>query len=566
MTYTVLARRYRSTDFDELIGQEPVARTLQNAIRIDRIAHAYLFCGTRGVGKTSMARIFAKALNATEDLAESEGIAAAILRGDDLDVIEIDGASNRGVQQARDLIAGAGLLPTRCRFKIYIIDEVHMLTTEAFNALLKTMEEPPAHVKFILCTTEPHKVPTTIQSRCQRFDFRPVATPQIAEHLTSVLSGEGIEADDDVIRLVARLGNGSVRDALSLLDRLIAAADGRMTSDLAVSLLGLPDQTLVSRLVQAIIDRDLAGALAAGDDMLSRGIGIEQTLDTLTERFRDLLIVSVCGPETMLVDRTDEVVAEIAGQASSFDPPALTHMITLADHVTRNARGSTTARAQFDALIARLCLREHFMDARALLEGEAPTADPSGKKKEAPPRVDKPLTATASPAPTAPAPTAPVPTAPATAAAVEPKPAPARAPSGDLWELVQRHVAGAPADQAHIDPLRFASFDGTTLCLTVDDDNAAAARYLKDQHERIAGIVLAATGQRCTVRIDVPATARAEPSPTTRAGVTEEVLRDPLVQKAIDIFDATVTGVRPRATPERDADGDHDAQESEDVR
>ena len=157
--YTVLARRYRSRDFGEVIGQDPISRTLQNAIATNRTAHAYLFCGTRGVGKTSMARIFARALNRDEALTEGDAIGDAILRGEDLDVIEIDGASNRGIDDARDLIAGAGLAPTRGKFRIYIIDEVHMLTTPAFNALLKTMEEPPSHVKFILCTTEPHKVP-----------------------------------------------------------------------------------------------------------------------------------------------------------------------------------------------------------------------------------------------------------------------------------------------------------------------------------------------------------------------------------------------------------------------
>src|SRR5262245_17805001 len=205
--YTVLARRYRSRDFDEIIGQEPIAITLQNAIKTNRTAHAYLFSGTRGVGKTSMARIFAKALNATPDLKEQDAVAEAILRGDDLDVIEIDGASYRGVNEARELIAGAGLSPARSPYKIYIIDEVHQLTKDAFNALLKTMEEPPAHVKFILCTTEPQKVPATIQSRCQRFDFRPIPSSKIAEQLKRILKDEDIKADDEVIAQVARLGN-----------------------------------------------------------------------------------------------------------------------------------------------------------------------------------------------------------------------------------------------------------------------------------------------------------------------------------------------------------------------
>jgi DNA polymerase-3 subunit gamma/tau len=221
--YQVLARRYRSRTFDELVGQEAIARTLQNAITTGRTAHAYLFCGTRGVGKTSMARIFARALNATDALSEQEAVASAILRGEDIDVIEIDGASNRGVDDARDLIAGAGIAPTRSPYKIYIIDEVHMLTQPAFNALLKTMEEPPANVKFILCTTEPHKVPATIQSRCQRFDFHSIPSSRIAVHLNDVLAKEGITADESVVAQVARLANGSMRDGLSLMDRLCGA-------------------------------------------------------------------------------------------------------------------------------------------------------------------------------------------------------------------------------------------------------------------------------------------------------------------------------------------------------
>ena len=269
--YTVLARRYRSRDFDELVGQEPIARTLQTAIERGRTAHAYLFCGTRGVGKTSMARIFAKAINADPSQAQGGAIGDAVLRGEDLDVIEIDGASNRGIAEARDLIAGAGLSPARGRFKIYIIDEVHMLTREAFNALLKTMEEPPPHVKFILCTTDPQKVPATIQSRCQRFDFRAIPTARIAAHLQDVLGREGVQADEDVVLTVASLGNGSMRDALSLLDRLLAANADALTMDVAREVLGLPATEVIDRLVQAVIDSDPAAGLAAGAELIAGG-------------------------------------------------------------------------------------------------------------------------------------------------------------------------------------------------------------------------------------------------------------------------------------------------------
>ncbi len=386
--YTVLARRYRSRDFGEVVGQEPIARTLQAAIDQGRTAHAYLFCGTRGVGKTSMARIFAKALNADAAQSEGEAIAEAVLRGEDLDVIEIDGASNRGIAEARDLIAGAGLSPTRGHYKIYIIDEVHMLTREAFNALLKTMEEPPPHVKFILCTTDPQKVPATIQSRCQRFDFRAIPTARIAEHLRAVLEQEGIEAEDDAVLTVASLGNGSMRDALSLLDRLLAAGVQPVTLDVARDVLGLPATEVVDRMVQAVIDSDPAAGLAAGAELIAGGATVETALEMLTDRFRTLMLVAACGEGTDLVDLTREARERAAAQASHFDAAGLVYMIATCDAVARNARGSATGRALFDAAIVRLCLGQRFGDVAALVQGgggaAAAPAGPraSGEKKK----------------------------------------------------------------------------------------------------------------------------------------------------------------------------------------
>ncbi|MEE3001738.1 MAG: DNA polymerase III subunit gamma/tau, partial [Planctomycetota bacterium] len=311
VSYTVLARRYRSRDFDEVVGQEPIARTLRNAIDSGRIAHAYLFCGTRGVGKTTMARLFARALNISDELVEGDAIAEAIMAGSDLDVIEIDGASNRGVQEARDLIASASLKPARCRYRIYIIDEVHMLTRDAFNALLKTMEEPPEHVKFILCTTEPNDVLQTIQSRCQRFDFRAIPARQIADHLASILEQEDIEADPDALLQVARLGEGSMRDALSILDRLLAAGPDRLTSEFVSTMLGLPARALVETLLDSTLDGDAPAALVAGEQLLQEGVTISQAIESMTESMRTLLVATSCGPDSDLLQLSDEQRARV---------------------------------------------------------------------------------------------------------------------------------------------------------------------------------------------------------------------------------------------------------------
>jgi DNA polymerase-3 subunit gamma/tau len=406
MSYTVLARRYRSSSFDALVGQDAVARTLRGAISFDRVAHAYLFTGTRGVGKTSMARLFARALNAPDTIPDcpklpgrekdypeqdvQQRMADAIMRGDDLNVIEIDGASNNSVDNARQLIAGAGLTPTgNALFKVYIIDEVHMLSTAAFNALLKTMEEPPSHVKFILCTTEAHKVPATIQSRCQRFDFRNIPTARIAEHLRDILKQEGIGADEQVTWQVARLGNGSMRDALSLLDRLLAAGQSPVTAQTLADMLGLPPQQRVAELVDALAAGHIAAALTAAAGLLDTGIGQEQLLDVLIERFRQLMLLLAVGPDSALVEMGDEEKKQAATQAQRFDVAGLVHMIALCESVQRAGKSSATPRALLDALVVRLALAEKMADVTAVLSGRAPlvidasaTAAAGGEKKK----------------------------------------------------------------------------------------------------------------------------------------------------------------------------------------
>ncbi len=374
MAYTALARRYRSQDFDQVVGQEPIARTLRNAIEANRVAHAYLFCGTRGVGKTSMARIFAKALNGG-----SPEVDALIMQGKDTDVIEIDAASNTGVENARELIANCAYRPLRGKFKIYIIDEVHMLSNAAFNALLKTMEEPPEHVKFILCTTDPQKVPPTIQSRCQRFDFRIITTPAIAEHLRRVVEDEGARAQPELLFRVAKLGNGSMRDALSLLDRLMASGENVLTTELLESLLGLPSREIVGALLDALAAGDAKTALAQADELLQRGNSIDQLLETLLERLRDLMVLSACGPDTDLVELSGPARQAEAARSKAFDPAGLTHMIALCENVQRSVRNSSSPRALLDALLVRLAMTEKLADVASIVTGRA-LAGASAKK------------------------------------------------------------------------------------------------------------------------------------------------------------------------------------------
>ncbi len=383
MTYTVLARRYRSQSFDQVVGQEAVARTLLNAIEQGRVAHAYLFVGTRGVGKTSMARIFAKAL-----AGGAPEVDRAIMTGQDTDVIEIDAASNNSVDNARELIANSVYLPMRGRAKVYIIDEVHMLSTQAFNALLKTLEEPPAHVKFILCTTEPHKVPATIQSRCQRFDFQNISSSSIAAHLARVVKDEGKKSEPELLGAIARLASGSMRDALSLLDRVIAACPPgqAMTVGMLESLLGLPDRRVVSTLIGAIASGEASPALEAVDTLLARGVSIDQLLESLLDRLRDLMLVASCGGDSPLIDASDDWRRELVEQASPFDAPALVHMIALCESVQRMGKSSLAPRALLDALIVRLTMTERIAEVASLLR-ESGGREPTPPQPRAPARA-----------------------------------------------------------------------------------------------------------------------------------------------------------------------------------
>ncbi len=374
MAYRVLARAYRSATFDEVVGQEAVSTTLKNAIKFGRVHHGYLFTGTRGVGKTSMARILAKALNCLEadgptptPCCKCESC-VAVAEGQDIDVVEIDAASNTGVDNIRELRSNSTLRPARSRFKIYIIDEVHMLSTGAFNALLKTLEEPPPHVKFILATTESHKVPATIQSRCQRFDFRAIDSTQMAQHLARIAQSEGIEAEEAVLRRVARLANGSMRDALSLLDKLLSYDPKRLTSETVNEVIPPAHDELSQGVMEAVAKSDPAGALQALDRALQTGRTVERFCDQLIDHVRTLMVARVCGAETDLVDVSDASRGALSDHAAKFDAPTYVYMIALLEELRRNVKSSGAARALADAAIVRLAMSRQFTDISALLE------------------------------------------------------------------------------------------------------------------------------------------------------------------------------------------------------
>jgi DNA polymerase-3 subunit gamma/tau len=294
MAYQAMARRYRPAAFDEVVGQEHVAQTLKNAITSNRVAHAYLFCGPHGVGKTSMARIFAKALNCTggpsTDIPEDCPICADINAGRDPDVQEIDGASNNSVDQVRTLREQAGYVPARARFKIYIIDEVHMLSGSAFNALLKTLEEPPPHVKFILATTEPHKLLETVLSRCQRFDFRLVPAPRMAEYLGELCEKENVDADEDALSAIAAFASGSMRDGLVLLDQLVSYCPDGVKREDVERVRGVAGVESIIGIYDAIVKKDSASAFSIVEEVASRGTSVGDFLDQLINYGRDLML------------------------------------------------------------------------------------------------------------------------------------------------------------------------------------------------------------------------------------------------------------------------------------
>ena len=358
MAYEVLARKWRPQVFQDVIGQEHVNQTLMNAIRTDRLAHAYLFSGARGVGKTSIARILAKAINCQSG---EPGIPCnkchsclEITNGSSVDVQEIDGASNRGIDEIRDLRENIKYMPSSNRFRVYIIDEVHMLTIQAFNALLKTLEEPPPHVKFIFATTEPHKVPVTILSRCQRFDFKRIPLAKIVEHLQKITDQEGIKISKSGLTLIAGEAEGSMRDAESLLDQVIAYTGSEVEDKNITDILGIIDRALLFDTSRAIIEGLPEKCIRIVDSIYNYGYDLKEFYRGLMDQFRNLLL-SLITSQSDLFDMTDSDLGEIRQQAEKAGRERLRQSLNLLIAREEDLRYTTHPRLVLETILIKLC-------------------------------------------------------------------------------------------------------------------------------------------------------------------------------------------------------------------
>ncbi len=395
MAYQVIARKWRPQSFTDLVGQEHVAKTLLNALRNDRLPQALLFAGVRGTGKTSSARILAKSLrcpNAKDFIpcgqcAECEDIA----NSRSLDVIEIDGASNNGVDAIRELRETVGYMPSSGNRKIYIIDEVHMLSTSAFNALLKTLEEPPAHVVFILATTEAQKIPVTILSRCQRFDFRRIPSRQIAEQLTRICKAEGVDAEEAAVWLIARHGDGSLRDALSLLDQVITFCDGKLTLEKIIDVLGLTDRSLLLEALEALVRRDSAGTVNVIEKLLKSGYDPKVFAQDLLEEIRHALLVRLCPDDpTRVVDLPETEIEHLRNITRDLSEEDLQLLFDMALKGVNDLLRSHDARLVLEMMLLRMAAAPRVVSLASLATGAvpviptAPAAAPSAPSTSSP--------------------------------------------------------------------------------------------------------------------------------------------------------------------------------------
>lgn len=371
MAYKALYREWRPKTFDDVVGQKHITVTLKNQILKGRTAHAYLFCGTRGTGKTSTAKIMAKALNCLqlkdgEPCNECE-MCRKINDGIAIDVVELDAASNNGIDNIRDIIDDVQYPPQEARFKVYIMDEVHMLSTGAVNAFLKTLEEPPKNVIFILATTDPQKLPITILSRCQRFDFKRIKSDDIFNRLRKIVDQEGVYAEDRSLQLVARISDGAMRDSLSVLDQAISMGGGKVDYDNLVSMLGLVTNENLLRLMDAVIDKSIEGALRLVDDIVLSGKDVYTFIKDLITHLRNLMITKVSNTPEDILDMSIENIAKITAQAQKIRIEDIMRDLRILQEAEEQAKWSRQSRIYLELALIKMCKVEYDTSKEVLL-------------------------------------------------------------------------------------------------------------------------------------------------------------------------------------------------------
>lgn len=574
MTYVVLARKWRPQRFEELTGQEHVARTLQNAISSERIPHAVLFTGPRGVGKTSSARILSMALNCEQGPTPTPcGTCQAckeVKNGRSVDILEIDGASNRGINEIRELRDSVQYAPSRDRFKVYIIDEVHMLTTEAFNALLKTLEEPPPHVVFIFATTEPQKLPVTIISRCQRFDFREIGLVDMIGRLEHILSAEGIEAEPDALRMVARHAAGGMRDALSLLDQVISSSDGTITAERTADLLGATDRRLLFTLSEAILARDAGRALETLQRALQRGTDTSWLAAEFASHMRDLAVIAVAGPQSDLTILSPDEMQTAQAQVAQSDVATLEVLLDLILEAAEDISRATMSTLRFELALIRMCQvpsQQRIDHLITLLEAHAGLPTPLADLPQRSTTPKEPAASTAIEAPSnaadlqvrtphptpppskAPAPQTPVPVTPAPAPAAASEPAPNEATDRTVDAVANdvptpaAHAEDAPTDR---DTLEADTREDTDNAARPDETpapqepTAPAAAKAQDEdapHTDTMADPVPVTDDEATPAADEPSAPHADTAPTpddTATRVDDPATSDATAQPAAE--------------------------------
>ncbi len=555
MSYLVLARKYRPQRFDDLVGQEHVARTLTNAIALSRVHHAFLFTGARGIGKTSAARILAKALccekGPTANPCGECAICRSIASGQSVDVLEIDGASNTGVDDVRALREGARYVPAEARLKVYIIDEVHMLSTSAFNALLKTLEEPPPHVVFIFATTEAHKIPATILSRCQRYDFKLLSTHALAEHLGKILTSENIAADADAVRLLAREAAGSVRDALSLLDQVLAyVGNEKLTRIRVAEVLGVADRSLLFDLATAVLDREVASALRRLGEAVDRGIDLVQLARSFLGLLHDLEIAALVPDAADLLDATDEEIAEAKRLAAKAPRGLVTSLFERWAKAVEDAARSQTPRLIIEMALVDLCFAEPLLPLGDLLErlsklesrlaaGAPPSPAPSSRPGERPRLAVVPAPAAVALASSA----VSSPSAPSSTR--EPTPGPESDIAG-VWRRVCESFGHRPSIAAALDHAEVSSWEGGQVTLVFDQKFALdQTAKSKSEIERVL-THMCRSPTRIVLQVGVTGSAKslvrsevgreAEAAANQQRQRESEARQHPMVRKAQELF------------------------------